>query len=201
MVDRPPVLLHEATQYGRWERERERRGCDLDQNRLRSVSLLTSREPKKSIVTLIESRAVTDWLWMSGLHKLPMWWEWKTLFFCIPLTFFMSIQIYLFKNIPERIPKTFFSLSSVVRKKFPLAASRNTFIICTATTVSCSSRPLAMKIPWEACSAVCDLLRCENFISSMKSSLVPSPSCSRARFFWGITPTMNFLEALNWEKC
>lgn len=143
---------------------------------------------RKNIVTLIESHSRSDWLWMSGLHKFPMWWEWKT-FFRIPFAFFMSIQIYLFKNIPKRIPKTFFSLSTWSINFF--------FSHCIAKYFmhnydGIMLSPRAMKIPWEAFNAACDLLPCENFISSMKSSL-------SSMLVWGITPTMNFLEALNWE--
>jgi hypothetical protein len=110
----------------------------------------------------------------------------------------MSIQIYLFKNIPKRIPKTFFSLSTWSEKKISLTAFAKYFYNMHNYD-GIMLRPRAMKIPWEACSAGVWLTAMWKFYFFYEIIIHFSLSLSLVFLFWGITPTTNFLEALNWE--
>lgn len=131
---------------------------------------------------------MTDW--MSGLHKFLNVMRIGKLFFAFLLHFLWAYKFIYSKTSQSEFPKLF-SHSRHGVKFFSLTASRNTFIICTTTTVSCSDREL-WKIPWEAwCVTYCHV-KILFLLWNHHSLLSPF-------LFWGITPTMNFLEALNWE--
>lgn len=115
--------------------------------------------------------------------------------FCI---FYEHTNLFIQKH-PKANSQNFFLTLDMKLNFFSLTASRNTFIICTTTTISCSDREL-WKIPWEACIAGVWLTAMWKFYFFYEI-IIHFFSLSLFRLFFfilrnHIAPTMNFLEGI-----